>query len=70
MCSLSDKVFAKDWFREEANARSHFQALRSGRGLRAALRLFSDNAILWLPLIVSGIGIGLVGAWLDILVAW
>lgn len=59
-----------DWFHEEAKARKHAQSVHSGRGLRRALSIIFDNTTLWVVLIATGIGIGFVGGWLDILVAW
>lgn len=59
-----------DWLREEARERERIHAQRSQRGVRGVLLLWMDSVRLWLVVVATGIGIGLVGAWLDVLVMW
>lgn len=59
-----------DWLREETAERDRVRALRSQRGVRGVLGPAIDSSKLWLVLVLTGIGIGIVGAWLDILVKW
>ncbi|PVG03313.1 Cl-channel protein [Serendipita vermifera] len=59
-----------DWQYEEAAERSRQQALNSQRGLRRFLTSFLESSRIWLVLCITGACVGIIGAWLDILVAW
>ncbi|KAG8691760.1 hypothetical protein FRC11_010631 [Ceratobasidium sp. 423] len=59
-----------DWTEEEAVERIHNQTLRSQPGLRGIVLPLLDQARIWVVLIATGILVGFVGAWLDVLVAW
>lgn len=59
-----------DWLQEEAAERERSHALHSQAGVRGALLPALDSARMWIVVIATGIGIGLAGAWLDMLVKW
>lgn len=59
-----------DWLREESAERQRIHAQRSQRGIRGLLLPWMDSARMWLVIVLTGIGIGLTGAWLDVLVKW
>lgn len=59
-----------DWLQEEAAERERSHALHSQAGVRGALLPAIDSARMWIVVIATGIGIGLAGAWLDVLVQW
>ncbi|KAI0372598.1 hypothetical protein BV20DRAFT_33678 [Pilatotrama ljubarskyi] len=59
-----------DWLREEAAERERKRVLSSQRGLRGLLAVVQDSVGMWLVIILTGLGIGIVGAWLDVLVRW
>ncbi|KAF6761563.1 Cl-channel protein [Ephemerocybe angulata] len=59
-----------DWLQEEAAERERSHALHSQAGVRGALLPALDSARMWIVVIATGIGIGLAGAWLDVLVKW
>ncbi|ELU44286.1 Cl-channel protein [Rhizoctonia solani AG-1 IA] len=59
-----------DWTQEEAVERMNKNTLRSQPGLRGIVLPLLDQARIWVVLIVTGILVGFVGAWLDVLVAW
>ncbi|CAE6495359.1 unnamed protein product [Rhizoctonia solani] len=59
-----------DWTEEEAVERIHTYTLRSQPGLRGIVLPLMDQARLWVVLIATGISVGFIGAWLDVLVAW
>ncbi|KDN49631.1 hypothetical protein RSAG8_01696, partial [Rhizoctonia solani AG-8 WAC10335] len=59
-----------DWTEEEAVERIHTHTLRSQPGLRGIFLPLMDQARLWVVLIATGISVGFIGAWLDVLVAW
>lgn len=59
-----------DWWHEEAAERERKRVLRSQHGLPGLLSLVLDSAKMWLVIILTGVGIGTAGAWLDILVRW
>ncbi len=59
-----------DWLREEAAERERKRAMRSQRGLHGLLALVLDSAGMWLVIILTGVGVGVLGAWLDVLVKW
>ncbi|THH09923.1 hypothetical protein EW145_g1683 [Phellinidium pouzarii] len=59
-----------DWLQEEAEERSRLHHLRSLRGLRGLLLPLLDSSRVWFIVVITGIGVGITGAWLDILVHW
>ncbi|KAI0769196.1 Cl-channel protein [Irpex lacteus] len=59
-----------DWQREEAAERERKRAIHSQRGVRSAFAPVWDSTRIWLVIIATGIGIGVAGAWLDVLVRW
>jgi hypothetical protein len=59
-----------DWLREDAAERQRIHALRSHPGARGILLPLADASRLWFVVIMTGIGIGITGALLDILVKW
>ncbi|EMD39275.1 hypothetical protein CERSUDRAFT_112928 [Gelatoporia subvermispora B] len=59
-----------DWLREEAAERERQRRLHAQRGLRGLWGVILDSAIMWFVAVATGVGIGLAGAWLDILVKW
>ena len=59
-----------DWFREEAAERERKRAIRAQRGLQGLVAMVLDSAGMWLVIILTGVGIGVLGAWLDVLVKW
>lgn len=59
-----------DWLQEEAAERERSHELHSQAGVRGALLPAIDSARMWIVVIATGIGIGLAGAWLDVLVKW
>jgi chloride channel 3/4/5 len=59
-----------DWQYEEAAERTRQQSLQSQRGIRHLISSFFEGTRVWLVLGLTGVGVGLIGACLDILVAW
>ncbi|KAE9399949.1 Cl-channel protein [Gymnopus androsaceus JB14] len=59
-----------DWLQEEALERERDHAKKSQRSIRALLSIWADSARVWLVVVATGIGIGVAGAWLDVLVKW
>ncbi|KXN86575.1 H(+)/Cl(-) exchange transporter 3 [Leucoagaricus sp. SymC.cos] len=59
-----------DWLQEEMVERDHQQALKSQAGVRGILSPVFDAARGWLVVILTGMGVGIAGAWLDVLVKW
>ncbi|KAH9913990.1 chloride channel [Epithele typhae] len=59
-----------DWFREEAAERERKLVIRSRRGLLGLTGMVLDSAGMWLVVVLTGVGIGIMGAWLDVLVRW
>lgn len=59
-----------DWLYEEHAERARQQKLRSHRGVNGILMPFMDASRMWLVIVVTGFGIGVAGAWLDVLVKW
>jgi chloride channel 3/4/5 len=59
-----------DWLREESAERERRRRLKSHRGVRRLLLPFMDASRMWFIIVVTGIGIGVTGAWLDVLVKW
>ena len=51
-----------DWLREEGAERERVRLLHSHRGLRALFIPFMDASSMWLVIVLTGIGIGLTGA--------
>ncbi|KAJ7272542.1 Cl-channel protein [Mycena haematopus] len=59
-----------DWLREETAERERTNTQRAHYGIRGLLLPWFDAARMWLVVILTGIGIGLTGGWLDVLVKW
>ncbi|TDL24076.1 Cl-channel protein [Rickenella mellea] len=59
-----------DWLREEASERARKHRLYSQHGIRGLLLPIIDSSRLWIVLIATGVGVGVTGAWLDVLVRW
>ncbi|KAI0773298.1 chloride channel [Trametes elegans] len=59
-----------DWMREEATERERTRVLHSQRGLRGLLALVKNSVGIWFVIILTALGIGVTGAWLDVLVKW
>lgn len=59
-----------DWLSEELLERERTHAQRAHRGIRGLLLPWRDSAQRWFIIVTTGIGIGLAGAWLDVLVKW
>ncbi|KAJ7576923.1 Cl-channel protein [Mycena floridula] len=59
-----------DWLREESAERERIHAQRNQKGVRGILLTWMDSARMWLVIAATGVGIGLAGAWLDVLVQW
>jgi len=59
-----------DWQREEAAERERKRVLATQRGFRGLVALVVDSCSMWLVIILTGVGIGTAGAWLDVLVRW
>ncbi|KAF7309581.1 Chloride channel protein [Mycena indigotica] len=59
-----------DFIREEALERERNNVLRAQIGVRGLLLPWFDAARMWLIVILTGIGVGLTGGWLDVLVKW
>lgn len=59
-----------DWTQEEAAERTHKHFLHSQHGLKGIVLPLLDQSRIWIVLIITGISVGFVGAWLDVLVAW
>jgi chloride channel 3/4/5 len=59
-----------DWLHEEAMERERTHRQRSQPGVRGLLVPLIDVSKMWLVVVLTGIGIGVAGAWLDILVKW
>ncbi|KAF9462921.1 Cl-channel protein [Collybia nuda] len=59
-----------DWQHEEAAERKRAQQLRSQAGARGLVLPLIESSKLWFIVILTGIGIGITGAWLDVLVKW
>lgn len=59
-----------DWLREEAAERERKRVIGQQRGLRGLLSLVQDSAGIWVVIVLTGMGTGVVGAWLDVLVRW
>src|SRR5436190_23938718 len=59
-----------DWLHEEGLERERNHRLQSQAGIRGVLLPTLESARLWLLVILTGVGIGIAGAWLDVLVKW
>lgn len=59
-----------DWLYEEAAERERRHRLNTLHGLRGLLTLTLNSAQMWMVIIATGIGIGVIGDWLDVLVKW
>lgn len=59
-----------DWLREESAERERLRGLKSQHGVRGLLLPFMDASRMWFVIVLVGIGIGVTGAWLDVLVKW
>ncbi|KAK7685663.1 hypothetical protein QCA50_011007 [Cerrena zonata] len=59
-----------DWLLEESAERERTRTLHSRRGLRGALSPTLESARWWFVIVLTGVGIGIAGAWLDVLVKW
>lgn len=59
-----------DWHHEEAVERERTQRLRSQAGARGLVLPLIEASKLWFVVILTGMGIGITGAWLDVLVKW
>lgn len=59
-----------DWLHEEAAERERTHSLRSQPGARGLLLPLLEASRLWFVVIMTGLGIGITGAWLDVLVKW
>lgn len=59
-----------DWLREEAAERERKRVMGQQRGLRGLLSLVQDSVGMWVVIVLTGMGTGVVGAWLDVLVRW
>jgi len=59
-----------DWLQEEAKERERNYLLRSKPGAQGLLLPLLESSRLWLVVIMTGLGIGITGAWLDVLVKW
>lgn len=60
----------EDWLREEAGERSRQQYIQTLRGFRRWAMPLLEVSRLWAIVISSGVCVGIVGAWLDILSRW
>lgn len=59
-----------DWHREEALERDRTRVVHDRRGWRGVLGPALDSTRVWLVIILTGVGVGIAGAWLDVLVRW
>ncbi|TFK74955.1 Cl-channel protein [Pluteus cervinus] len=59
-----------DWLHEESAERARNHSMRLQHGVRGLLLPMMDAWRMWFIVIVTGIGIGIAGAWLDVLVKW
>ncbi|KIJ55127.1 hypothetical protein M422DRAFT_199235 [Sphaerobolus stellatus SS14] len=59
-----------DWIQEDAKERLRIFKLSSLRGLRGLLLPWWDVTRVWIVLIGTGVGVGIIGGWLDVLVQW
>ncbi|KAJ7065210.1 Cl-channel protein [Mycena amicta] len=59
-----------DFIREEAFERERTNVRRAQIGIRGLLLPWFDAARMWLVVILTGVGVGVTGGWLDVLVKW
>lgn len=59
-----------NWLQVDMTERSRQQILMSGAGVRGIICPALDAACVWFVVIFTGMGIGIAGAWLDVLVKW
>lgn len=59
-----------DWLNEDAAERERQHLLRSAHGVRGLLLPILDGARMSFVVVATGLGIGIAGAWLDVLVKW
>ena len=59
-----------DWWSEDTAERERWKQVTSKRGLRGIVAPFFHASKVWLVVIFTGIGVGVCGAWLDVLVQW
>lgn len=59
-----------DWHREEALEREKKRVVHDRRGWRGVIVPVLDSTRVWLVIILTGVGVGIAGAWLDVLVRW
>ncbi|KAG6850793.1 hypothetical protein H0H93_008831 [Arthromyces matolae] len=56
-----------DWFHEQAVERNRIHALKAQAGIRGLFSPLLESSRTWLVVILAGMGIGITGAWLDVL---
>ncbi len=59
-----------DWLHEENLERERVHAMQAQSGTRGLLLPIMDSVKMWFIVIMTGVAIGLAGAWLDVLVKW
>ncbi|KAH8075851.1 chloride channel [Cristinia sonorae] len=59
-----------DWLWEEGSERLQQRNLHLQRGWRGMVAPILNFAKIWTVLVLTGVGIGTIGAWLDVLVRW
>jgi len=59
-----------DWLHEENLERERVHAMQAQSGTRGLLLPILDSVKMWFIVIMTGVAIGLAGAWLDVLVKW
>ncbi|KDQ18892.1 hypothetical protein BOTBODRAFT_478226 [Botryobasidium botryosum FD-172 SS1] len=59
-----------DWMHEEAAERGRKHQVEHQRGVRSLLTPLLDSWRMWCVIIATGVGVGCIGAWLDVLVLW
>ena len=59
-----------NWLQVDMTERSRQQILMSEAGVRGIIYPALDAACVWFVVIFTGMGIGIAGAWLDVLVKW
>lgn len=61
-----------DWLQEEEaeRERARQQNIRAIRGLRGLLTALLETSRMWFITVATGVGVGVIGAWLDVLIHW
>jgi hypothetical protein len=59
-----------DWLLEETAERERISAKKSSRGVGGLVSIWTESIKMWMVVVATGAGIGLAGAWLDVLVKW